>query len=330
MSKTLIEVKNLKTYFFLKRGIVKAVDGVSFSLNEGETMGIVGESGSGKSMTVTSIMRLEPQPACRIVEGSILFKGEDLVKKSQKEMRKIRGGEIAMIMQDPMTSLNPAYITGNQVAESIKLHRHKKMTKQEIFDSVIDSYKKVFIPDPAKRYKNYPHEMSGGMRQRVVGAMALSCKPSLLIADEPTTALDVTIQSGYMETLKQVQQDMGMAMLFITHDLGIVAKMCEYVSVMYLGRIVEQGRTIEVWDNPSHPYTKALLESIPRIEKKAERLQAIDGQVPPANAIPSGCSFHPRCPYADERCSKEVPPMTEIGNGHCAACWKVQVKNERK
>lgn len=322
----ILEVKNLKTYFFLKRGIVKAVDGVSFSLRRGETLGIVGESGSGKSMMVSSIMRLEPKPAARIVEGSILYKGEDLVKKTQKEMQKIRGEEIAMIMQDPMASLNPAYITGSQVAECIKLHSDRKMNGKEIQQEVIENFKKVYIPDPIKRYGNYPHEMSGGMRQRSVGAMALACEPSLLIADEPTTALDVTIQSGYIDTLKQMQKEMNMAMLFITHDLGIVAKMCEYTCVMYLGKIVEQGMTLDIWDNPQHKYTQALLDSIPRIESKVKRLHSIEGQVPPASQIPSGCSFHPRCPYADERCKCEVPPLVEISPDHFAACWKSEVK----
>lgn len=326
MADTLLEVQDLKTYFFLKRGVVKAVDGVSFSLNRGETLGIVGESGSGKSMTVSSIMRLEPQPSCKIVGGKILYKGENLVQKTQKEMERIRGDEIAMIMQDPMASLNPAYTTGAQVAECIKLHSKVRPSKAEMKREVLDSFRKVFIPDPQKRYRNYPHEMSGGMRQRVVGAMALTCEPSLLIADEPTTALDVTIQSGYMETLKQVQADMGMAMLFITHDLGIVATMCERVCVMYLGHIVEQGRTLDIWDNPQHKYTQALLASIPRIEHKVERLHSIQGQVPPGNAIPSGCPFHPRCPYADERCRAERPPAVEVSEGHYASCWYAEVK----
>jgi peptide/nickel transport system ATP-binding protein/oligopeptide transport system ATP-binding protein len=322
MGNTLLEVKDLKIHFFLKRGVIKAVDGISFTLNDGETMGIVGESGSGKSITVSSIMRLEPRPAARIVNGNIIFKGEDLVQKTQKEMQKIRGAEIAMIMQDPMTSLNPAYITGKQVAESIKLHSSMK-NMSDIKGEVIDAFKKVFIPDPFKRYDNFPHEMSGGMRQRVVGAMALACKPSLLIADEPTTALDVTIQSGYMDTLKQIQQGMQMAMLFITHDLGIVARMCERVCVMYLGKIVEQGKTIDVWNNPRHKYTQALLQSIPRIEKKVDRLYSIDGQVPPGNAIPDGCSFHTRCQYASEICKKEAPPEVKVSEGHFASCWKV-------
>lgn len=324
-NKRLLEVKDLKTYFYLKRGVVKAVDGVSFSLDQGETMGIVGESGSGKSMTVSSIMRLEPKPAAKIVGGSIIYKGEDLVQKNQKEMQRIRGEEIAMIMQDPMASLNPAYIAGSQVAESIKLHSNRKMSSKEIKAEVIDNFKKVFIPDPIKRYSNYPHEMSGGMRQRVVGAMALACEPSLLIADEPTTALDVTIQSGYMDTLKLIQQDMNMAMLFITHDLGIVSRMCEYICVMYLGRIVEQGKTLDIWDNPQHKYTQALLQSIPRINEKVKRLHSIEGQVPPANAVPSGCSFHTRCPHADERCKCDVPPNVNVGGGHFAACWKAEV-----
>lgn len=326
MAKVLLEVKDLQTYFFLKRGVIKAVDGVSFTLHEGETMGIVGESGSGKSMTVSSIMRLEPS-AARIVGGSIIYKGENLVNKTQKQMEKIRGDEIAMIMQDPMASLNPAYITGSQVAECINLHSKKKESKKEVHEEVINAFKKVYIPDPEKRYKNYPHEMSGGMRQRVVGAMALTCEPSLLIADEPTTALDVTIQNSYMENLKEIQKDMGMAMLFITHDLGIVAKMCENVCVMYLGKIVEKGKTLDIWDNPQHKYTEALLKSIPRIEEKVKRLHSIEGQVPPGNAIPPGCGFHPRCPYADERCRCEVPPYVEVEEGHYAACWKASKKN---
>jgi peptide/nickel transport system ATP-binding protein len=322
MSSPLLEVKDLKTYFHLRRGVVRAVDGVSFTLDKGQSIGLVGESGCGKTITAMSIMRLEPKPAARIAGGEIRFQGEDLVQKSESGMRKIRGKEIAIVMQDPMTSLNPVYTIGNQIGEGIKLHTQYR-GRHAVRDRIIQALEAVRIPAASTRINDYPHQMSGGMRQRVVGAMAISCQPSLLIADEPTTSLDVTTQAQYLRLLKQVQEETGVAMIFITHDLGIVVRMCDYVCVMYLGKIIEKAPMRELWRNPTHPYTLALMKSVPKIETKTERLYAIEGMVPSLLDVPTGCTFHPRCANATDACRQGYPPEKEIAEGHFVSCWKV-------
>lgn len=322
MAGALLEVNNLKTHLFLKRGVVKAVDGVSFRVFPGQSLGIVGESGSGKSMTVSSVMRLLP-PAGQIVEGRILFNGQDLLEKSEREMCDIRGKEIAMIMQDPMNSLNPGYTVGNQLGEAIRLHTDIRSRRQVKARSVA-ALEEVCIPAPETRLRAFPHELSGGMRQRVVGAIGISCEPKFLIADEPTTALDVTIQAQYLKLLRDIQGRTGIGMIFITHDLGIVAKMCDHVCVMYLGKIVEQGPVSDIWRHPRHKYTQALLKSIPSVDHKAERLYAIEGTVPSAIHPPEGCRFCTRCEFADERCFHAEPPATDLGGGHICNCWKIE------
>jgi oligopeptide/dipeptide ABC transporter ATP-binding protein len=323
MDSRILEVKDLKTYFSLKRGIVKAVDGVSFSLDKGQSIGLVGESGCGKTITAMSIMRLEPKPAGKIVGGEIIFEGEDLVKKSEAQMRKIRGRKISIIMQDPMTSLNPAYTIGNQIAEAVKLHTEIK-GRHAVRDRVIEVLEQVRIPAASSRINDFPHQMSGGMRQRVVGAMAIACRPSLLIADEPTTSLDVTTQAQYLRLLKQIQQETGVSMIFITHDLGIVLKMCDSVCVMYMGKVIEAAKVRELWNNPRHPYTIALMKSVPKIETKVGVLYSIEGMVPSLLDMPKGCSFHPRCEKATERCRQEYPPQEKIGDEHFVSCWTAQ------
>jgi oligopeptide/dipeptide ABC transporter ATP-binding protein len=322
MSNPLLEVKDLKTYFSLHRGIVKAVDGVNFGIDKGQTIGLVGESGCGKTITAMSIMRLEPKPAAKIVGGEIIFEGEDLVQKTEAEMRKIRGNKIAIIMQDPMTSLNPVYTIGNQIGEAVRLHTAYR-GRRAVRDRVIQALEEVKIPSASARINDFPYQMSGGMRQRVVGAMAISCQPSLLIADEPTTSLDVTTQAQYLHLLKQVQEDTGVAMIFITHDLGIVVRMCDYIFVMYLGKIIEKASVRELWRNPCHPYTVALMKSIPKIETREERLYAIEGMVPSLLELPAGCSFHPRCERATELCRQSYPAEKEVSEGHFVSCWRV-------
>lgn len=319
MSNKLLEVNKLKTYFFTSRGVIKAVDGVSFSIKEQETLGLVGESGCGKSVTGLSLLRLEPKPAGRIVGGEIIFQGDDLVNKSEKEMRGIRGGKISIIMQDPNTSLNPVYTIGNQINEVVRLHRGLK--GHEALGQVLHSLRQVRIADVEQRVRSYPHQLSGGMRQRVAGAMAVSCSPSLIIADEPTTALDVTTQAQYLDLLSEIQEQTKVALIFITHDLGIVASMCEKVCVMYIGKIVESGRVADIWNNPRHPYTTALIESIPQLEKKMPRLTSITGKVPSHFNLPGGCTFHPRCNKATEQCKNEYPPTVCLDNEHYVSCW---------
>jgi oligopeptide/dipeptide ABC transporter ATP-binding protein len=320
MSDVLLEVRGLKTYFFVKRGILKAVDEVSFAVGRGQSLGLVGESGCGKTITAMSILRLEPKPAGKIVAGRILFEGEDLAQKNETEMRKIRGGKISLIMQDPMTSLNPVYTIGDQLIEAIELHSGIK-DKKAIRARAIQVLEEVEIPEAASRMSNYPHQMSGGMRQRVVGAIAISCSPSLLIADEPTTSLDVTTQAQYLRLLRKIQQQSGMAMIFITHDLGIVSKMCDQACVMYSGKIVERAEVRELWNNPRHPYTISLMKSVPSLTTKVDRLYSIDGMVPSLMNLPEGCSFRPRCSRAIDRCALEFPPEEQIGPGHYACCW---------
>jgi len=322
MPEHLLEVRGLKTQFPTKEGLVKAVDGVDFHIDPGETLGIVGESGSGKSMTVLSIMRLLPRPG-RIVAGEVMYKGRDLVKASEAEIQEVRGEEIAMIFQDPMTSLNPVYRTGWQVGEPLRLH--KGLGLAESLREAVSMFTKVGIPEPNKRVQNYPHEFSGGMRQRAMIAMGLTTAPSVLIADEPTTALDVTIQAQILELLKQVNREFGTATFLITHNLGVVAGMCERVMVMYAGRVVEEGPTDDVFASPKHPYTWSLLQSIPRLDAEAhEALRPIEGMPPDMTNLPEGCAFHPRCPFRIERCIQETPVLAWVGDTQRAACWVTQ------
>ena len=319
MAEEILAVKNLKTYFFTRRGVVKAVDDVSFSVGKGETLGLVGESGSGKSITCLSILRLVPQPAGRIVTGQIFLAGDDLLSKSEREMRQIRGKRISIILQDPMTSLNPVFTIGYQVGVPIALHQ--KLDKKAVGERVLDMLHKVRIPSPKVRMKDYPHQMSGGMRQRIAGAMALSCQPQLLIADEPTTALDVTIQAQILKLLKEMQQEFRLSMIIVSHDLGIVARVCDRVAVMYAGKLVECAGVRDLFNNPMHPYTRALLDSLPKLDKNVKRLYTIEGQPPDLVNLLPGCRFAPRCPQAIEICYKETPGEFKIGDGHTASCW---------
>ncbi len=320
MTSPLLQVKDLATHFVSARGtrVVRAVNEVSFNLDAGETLGIVGESGSGKTTLALSLVRLLP-PAARIENGEVLFEGEDLLKKSDTAMRRIRGRRIAMILQDPMASLNPLFTIGDQVAEPIRVHEH--MQRESAWTKARELLKAVRISAPETRVKEYPHQMSGGMRQRIVGAIAISCEPALLIADEPTTSLDVTIQAQYLNLLRELQRTHHLAMIFITHNLGIVAKMCDRVAVMYAGRIVESGPVRRIFNAPAHPYTEALLSSIPRLSDPTQRLTAIDGQPPDLASPPSGCAFHPRCPKVVERCREDDPPGFTVADGHTARCW---------
>jgi oligopeptide/dipeptide ABC transporter ATP-binding protein len=316
----LIQVKNLRTSFFTPEGEVRAIDGVSFEIGEGKTLGLVGESGCGKSVTSLSIMRLIPSPPGRIVGGEILYRGRDLLKLNNEEMRKIRGNEISMIFQEPMTSLNPVFTVGNQIGEAIRLHQG--LGKKETRAKTIEMLRLVKIADPESRVDAYPHQLSGGMRQRVMIAMALSCNPSLLIADEPTTALDVTIQAQILELMKELQRKMGMALLLITHDLGVVAERADGVAIMYAGKIVERASAQAIFAKPFHPYTVGLLHSLPGTgAKKKKRLDAIPGVVPSPLHLPSGCRFRDRCPKAAGICAETEPPLKELEPGHWAACY---------
>ncbi|WP_199868505.1 ABC transporter ATP-binding protein [Virgibacillus senegalensis] len=314
----ILEVNQLHTHFFTKSGVVKAVDGVSFAISPGETLGIVGESGSGKSITAMSIMNLIPSPPGKIVDGEILFKGEDLLKKSEKQMRKIRGKEISMIFQDPMTSLNPVFTVEKQMVETILVH--EQMNKKQARERAVELLDLVGIPEARGRLKNYPHEFSGGMRQRVMIAMALACNPEVLIADEPTTALDVTIQAQILELLAKLQKELGMAIIMITHDLGVVAEVCDRVMVMYAGKPVEYTDKNTLFDQAKHPYTLGLMNSIPRIGSKKEKLAAIEGLPPDLRALPGGCSFAPRCHHAMESCFSHDPAWTEQTANHHVRC----------
>ena len=317
----ILEVKDLQTYFFTRTGTVKAVDGVSFELYPGETLGVVGESGSGKSMTALSIMGLVPGPAGRTVGGQILYNGEDLLQKSAAEMRAIRGKEICMILQDPMTSLNPVYTVGNQVIETLRQSDESRSTSLRA--RAIELLEKVKIPAADSRFSNFPHQMSGGMRQRVVGAIAVAGAPNVLIADEATTSLDATIQYQYLALLKELQEETGMAIIFITHDFGIVAKMCDRVAVMYAGRMAEIADVRELFNNPQHPYTEALMRSVPNVDEDVDFLYSIEGQPPALDDLPPGCTFADRCPYVFERCRDEFPPIVEVGSRHMATCWRL-------
>ena len=316
----LLDVRGLTTHYVSARGtrVTRAVEDVSFTLRDGETLGIVGESGSGKSTLALSLLRLLP-PAARIVAGAVRFEGEDLLNKPESEMRRIRGKRIAMILQDPMASLNPLFTVGDQVGEPLRVH--EGATRRGAWNRARELLGAVRISAPATRVRNYPHELSGGMRQRIVGAIAISCGPRVLIADEPTTSLDVTIQAQYLSLLRELQRAQGLAMIFITHNLGIVARMCDAVAVMYAGRIVEAGPVRRIFGAPQHPYTRALIESIPRLGEANGRLTAIEGQPPDPAALPTGCAFHPRCPQRLERCATEVPHDTAIAADHRTACW---------
>jgi oligopeptide/dipeptide ABC transporter ATP-binding protein len=317
-----LEVRGLRAYLHTRWGIVRAVDGVSFSLRAGETLGLVGESGCGKTMTGLSLVRLLPEPAGRIVEGQVFLEGEDLVTKSESEMRRVRGRRVSMILQDPQTSLNPVFTIGDQILEALRLHRTD--VEGSLTSRAEEALRRVKVAAPEQRMRAYPHQMSGGMKQRVVGAIAVAGEPSVLIADEPTTALDVTIQLQYLALLKEIQARTGLAMLFITHDFGIVARMCDRVAVMYAGRIVEMGPTRALFRAPRHPYTEALMASVPRMEGPVARLPSIEGQPPPLHNLPSGCRFADRCAYVDDRCRREYPPTMPVGPAHEAACWRIE------
>ncbi len=317
----ILELKNLKTWYSTDSGIAKAVDGVSFSLGRNRTLGIVGESGCGKSVTALSVMRLVPMPPGYFAGGEILWKGSDLLKISEEKMRRLRGNEIAMIFQEPMSSLNPVLTCGYQIMEQILVHRD--ISHAEAKARSVELLHLVGIPNPAERFSSYPHELSGGMRQRVMISMALSCNPELLIADEPTTALDVTVQAQILDLIGKLQADTGMSVMLITHDFGVVAELCEEVLVMYASKVVEKGSVEQLFKNPLHPYTRGLLNSIPRLGSPKERLHVIEGNVPSAVNLPDGCRFAGRCPLADARCRKEQPPLVEYETGHEAACWKV-------
>jgi oligopeptide/dipeptide ABC transporter ATP-binding protein len=314
----LLVVEDLKTHFFTRRGVTKAVDGVSFTLDAGETLALVGESGSGKSVTCLSLVRLVPEPAGRIVGGRVLLDGDDLLRKSAAQMRHVRGKQIAMVLQDPMTSLNPALTIGTQVSEVLRLHQGVRGRK--LRDRVLDALKRLRISAPDTRLGQYPHQFSGGMRQRVSSAIALSCAPRLLIADEPTTSLDVTIQAQYLDLLKEVQASAGVAVILVTHDFGIVAANADRVAVMYAGKIVEMGTTLQVFNHPSHPYTQALMRCLPDVGLKREQLVEIGGQPPDLTELPPGCPFAPRCPERQAVCEQAPPPVT-VEAGHTAACW---------
>jgi len=302
------------------RGEVNAVDGVDLRLERGRTLGIVGESGCGKSVTALSIMGLVPQPPGRIAAGEILFEGEDLLKLPPERLRDLRGDKLSMIFQEPMTSLNPVFSVGDQIAEAIL--RHRGVTAREARAQTIEMLHRVRIPSPEQRADDYPHQLSGGMRQRVMIAMALACNPELLIADEPTTALDVTIQAQILELMRALRAELGTAILLITHDLGVIAELADDVVVMYAGKIVERCAVPALFSEPQHPYTVGLFGSIPRLDREQARLSAIDGFVPDAAAMPAGCRFHPRCPFAEGKCRSEIPPLAEIKKDHFAACWR--------
>ena len=325
----LLRLENLSTHYVSAQGtrVVRAVDDVSLSVDAGETLGIVGESGSGKSTLALTILRVLP-PAARIVGGRMVFEGEDLVDKSDGEMRAIRGKRIAMILQDPMASLNPLFTIGNQVAEPIRVH--EGAPRAIAWRRARELLKAVRIPSPETRVRQYPHEMSGGMRQRIVGAIGISCEPRLLIADEPTTSLDLTIQAQYLYLLRELQREHGLALIFITHNLGIVAKMCDQLAVMYAGRLVEAGPVSRIFNAPAHPYTEALLNSIPRMSNRHQRLTAIAGQPPDLAALPRGCAFAPRCPRVFARCRNEAPPAFNLGDGQTARCWLAEGAGARQ
>jgi len=321
MNNNVLEVRNLKTYFYTRWGVVKAVDGVDFQLKKGETLGLVGESGCGKTITSLSLLRLVPKPAGKIVDGEILLEGENLLFKSEEDMRKVRGKRISMILQDPMSSLNPVFTIGYQIKEAIKIHQRLK--GQPLWKKACAMLEQVKIGSPEVRLKAFPHQMSGGMRQRVVGAISLACEPTVLIADEPTTSLDVTVQAQYLKLLKELQNQTGFSIIFITHDLGIVAQMCDRVCVMYAGKIIESASVMDLFNHPAHPYTYALISSVPAVDKEVERLFSIEGLPPALHHLPAGCAFKPRCAKFNHKCENEFPPEVEVGPDHKVRCWQV-------
>jgi oligopeptide/dipeptide ABC transporter ATP-binding protein len=315
----LLEVEDLRVHLFTNRGVVRAVDGVSFTLEAGRSLGIVGESGCGKTMTALSLIRLIPVPPARIVSGAIRFEGVDVVDMDAEQLRELRGNRIAMIYQDPMTSLNPVFTVGEQIAEAVRLHRGDQ--RQAAFLRAVEMLKLVGIPDPDRVARAYPHQLSGGMRQRAVIAMALACDPKLLIADEPTTALDVTIQAQILELLRRLRDELGTGIILITHDLGVIADLVDDVIVMYAGKLVEQAPVRRLFAEPQHPYTRGLLRSVPSLDLKEHRLRTIEGTVPPAHAMPAGCRFNPRCALVRDICREQEPPLVDARDGTLAACW---------
>ena len=318
---TLLEVKDLRTHFFTADGIVRAVDGVSYDVEEGETLGLVGESGCGKSVSALSLMRLIPDPPGKIVGGEVLLEGEDILKVDMDDMRNIRGAKVSMVFQEPMTSLNPVLTIERQLTETLQLHMG--MNRAESRAEGVNLLARVGIPDPETRIKQYPHQFSGGMRQRVMIAIALSCNPKLIIADEPTTALDVTIQAQILELMKALTNEFGVALIVITHNLGVVARYADRVNIMYAGRIIERGSAREIYSNPRHPYTVGLLRSVPRLDlPRRAKLDPIEGQPPDLANLPSGCAFRTRCRWAIDKCATEAPPLTEAGESHWSACWR--------
>jgi len=324
-STTVLEIENLQTHFFTSAGVVKAVDGVSYSVRGGETLGVVGESGCGKSVTALSVLRLVADPPGRIVGGSVRFEGRSLLDLEQQQMEQIRGNEISMIFQEPMTSLNPLYTVGQQISEAIALHQ--RLGRRKAMDKAVEMLRRVSIPEPEQRAHSYPHQLSGGMRQRAMIAMALSCNPKVLIADEPTTALDVTIQAQILDLMRELQRAYGMAIVLITHDMGVVAENADRVIVMYAGRKVEEAGVEDLFERPAHPYTRGLLGSIPHLDEAAKagerrvRLNEIKGIVPSLVELPTGCSFAPRCSHASNRCRAEAPLLDQLAPGHWVACW---------
>jgi oligopeptide/dipeptide ABC transporter ATP-binding protein len=322
MSNIILKVEDLHTAFFTRKAVIRAVDGVSFYVREGETLGIVGESGCGKTVTGLSLMRLLPEPSGRIIGGKIIFDGRNLVELDKNQMRAYRGKMISMILQDPMTSLNPVYTIGDQISESVRLHQG--LPDDMIQQEVISALRLLKIPAPEQRLNDYPFQLSGGMRQRVVGAIAMSCHPRLLIADEPTTALDATIQAQYIALFKDIQQKTNVGIIFITHDFGVVANVCHRVAVMYAGKIVETAPTSVIFKAPRHPYTTALVNSVPRLDRnKDDRLDSIEGQPPSMANLPPGCRFCPRCTVAQDICREQEPPEVEVGTEHSVSCWRV-------
>ena len=323
MQELLLDIRGLRTQFFTDDGLARAVDGVSYSLAKGETVGVVGESGCGKSVTALSVLRLIPDPPGRIVDGEIVFEGTDLLGLSSADMRRIRGNDISMIFQEPMTSLNPVFTIGNQITEAVRLHQG--LNKKQALDKAIEALRLVGIPVPERRVHEYPHQLSGGMRQRAMIAMALSCNPKVLIADEPTTALDVTIEAQILDLMRTLQEDLGTAIIMITHDLGVIAEMAHKVVVMYAGKVVEQAPVERIFASPNHPYTQGLLRSLPRVDKDAsgakQRLQEIPGIVPSLLNLPTGCKFASRCPNVMPQCEEQEPPLEQVASDHHSACW---------
>ncbi|MDH4247553.1 MAG: ABC transporter ATP-binding protein [Deltaproteobacteria bacterium] len=320
----ILRIENLKTYFYSREGVVRAVEGVSYGLRRGQTLGVVGESGCGKSVTALSILRLIPNPPGKIVDGAIYLEGKNLLTLPEPDMQALRGNDISMIFQEPMTSLNPVLTIGQQISEAVILHQ--RLSAKDAMNKAVEMLKLVRMPEPVRRAKEYPHQLSGGMRQRVMIAMALSCNPKVLLADEPTTALDVTIQAQILDLMRELQEKLGTAIILITHDLGVVAETAERVVVMYAGKKVEEADAAVLFANPQHPYTQGLLASVPRLDQAATgartRLTEIKGIVPSLHNLPAGCFFAPRCPLADNQCRQEYPALRDMGRGHMAACWK--------